>query len=606
MEYREKLSDLGIDTSKIRGSQGYTVCPKCSHTRKKKKDPCLSVNTENGAYCCHHCGWQGNVRFEGREKKEYTRPVFTNQTDCNQDVVNWFANRGISQMTLLKNQVKTGTTWIPQVNDNRVCIQFPYFRNNELINIKYRDHEKNFRLEKNAELIFYGLNDLKDDQEYIVIAEGEICKLSWNQAGVNFALSVPNGASKGQAPNLEYLDNCWEYFNNKKKIILATDNDEAGMILREALSKRLGKSRCFKIDFKDVKDANDYLIKYGPDELSKLIDRENLIEYPIRGVLDINDFWSGVVDYSKNGLSKGVVTGLYREFDNLMSFTGGKFCVVTGAPNSGKTPFIDQVAISLSINHGWKWAVVSMESKPIEMYASSLVEKIIGKPMKKGQDYGEIEMNMARRFFEEHIHFIEANPYNDEKDTLDFILSTIEDLASRKGINGFIIDPWNKIEHEYRKGENETNYVSRALDQIIRTCQKFDLFGFLIAHPTKLEKDKTGTYKAPTLYDVSGSSNFYNKPDWGITVHRNKLTSFTEVHVTKAKWRHLGELGQFTLKYNPVNGRLGESTQKLDFSNWITSLPFLKDMESKKEEKPSEENWEEIVETGQIPDDAPF
>lgn len=605
MDYRQKIADLGIEVQKIRSDQGQTTCPKCSHTRKKKKDPCLSVNISNGAYCCHHCGWQGNVRFEGGKPKEYTRPVFTNQTDCVESVVNYFASRGINQMTLIRNQIKNGVTKVPQTGKEELCIQFPYFRNGELINIKYRAYEKHFKLEKNAELIFYGLDDLKDSQDYILIAEGEICKLSWNEAGIDYALSVPNGASKSTSASLEYLDNCWEYFNNKKKIIIATDNDEAGMILREELARRLGKGRCFKIDFGDVKDANEYLVKYGHAKLRELIMPKNLIEYPIRGVLDTSDFWSGVVNYSKNGLNRGVITGLYPEFDQLMSFTGSKLCVVTGAPNSGKTPFIDQICMSLSIRHGWKWGIVSMESKPIEMYVSSLVEKLIGKPMNKKKPYDDHEMDMARSFFEQHFYFIEANIYNDEKDTLDFIMSTVEDLALRKGINGFVIDPWNKIEHEIRKGESETNYVSRALDQIVRSCQKHDLFGFLIAHPTKLEKDKSGQFKVPTLYDVSGSSNFYNKPDWGITVHRNKNTGYTEVHVTKAKWRHLGSLGNLSLKYNPVNGRLGNSNEKLDFSNWINSLPFIKEVEVK-ESIPEDANWDEISEIGGIPPDAPF
>lgn len=606
MDYREKLADLGIEVHKIRGEQGAVTCPKCSHSRKKKKDPCLSVNISNGAYCCHHCDWQGNVRFDGKPKKEYFKPTFTNQTECDQDVVSWFFKRGIGQITLRNFQIKTGWTFLPQTNKEEYCIQFPYFRNNELINIKHRDAIKNFRLEKNAELIFYGLDDLRDDHDYILIAEGEICKLSWNEAGINYALSVPNGASKGSNTNLEYLDNCWEYFDNKKKIIIATDNDEAGMILREELSRRLGKARCYKIDFGDVKDANDYLVKYGPEKLRKLVAKENLIEYPIRGVLDTEDYWSDVENYSKNGLSRGILTGLYPDLDKYMSFSGGKFCVVTGAPNSGKTPFIDQVMMALSIRHNWKWAVVSMESKPVAMYVSSLVEKLIGRPMKKGKPYPQEEMNMAKNFFENHVYFIEANIYNNEKDNLNFIMTAIEDLAARKGINGFVIDPWNKIEHEMNRGESETNYVSRALDQIIKSCQKFDLFGFLIAHPTKLDKDKTGEVKVPSLYDVSGSSNFYNKPDWGITVHRNKKTSFTEVYITKAKWRHLGGLGEFVLKYNPANGRLGNVSEKLDFSNWVKSLPFVKDVIIADNSIPDDVDFEDVVEVGEIPLDAPF
>ena len=51
MNYIEELKNLGIN---IKRSSNKTTCPKCSHTRKNKKDPCLSVDIENGLYHCHH------------------------------------------------------------------------------------------------------------------------------------------------------------------------------------------------------------------------------------------------------------------------------------------------------------------------------------------------------------------------------------------------------------------------------------------------------------------------------------------------------------------------------------------------------------------------
>ena len=37
------------------------TCRKCSHTRKKKNDKCLSVNEAKGTFYCHHCHWTGNL-----------------------------------------------------------------------------------------------------------------------------------------------------------------------------------------------------------------------------------------------------------------------------------------------------------------------------------------------------------------------------------------------------------------------------------------------------------------------------------------------------------------------------------------------------------------
>lgn len=37
-----------------------TLCPHCSHTRTKDREPCLSVYPSDGwiDWRCHHCGWE--------------------------------------------------------------------------------------------------------------------------------------------------------------------------------------------------------------------------------------------------------------------------------------------------------------------------------------------------------------------------------------------------------------------------------------------------------------------------------------------------------------------------------------------------------------------
>ena len=106
-----------------------------------------------------------------------------------------------------------------------------------MVNVKYRDGQKNFKMVSGAELIFYGLDNIKT-MEKIYIVEGEIDALSLHEAGIYSVCSVPNGASKGNQ-RLEYLDNCFEYFKDKTEIILCTDNDNPGIELRNELSRRL-------------------------------------------------------------------------------------------------------------------------------------------------------------------------------------------------------------------------------------------------------------------------------------------------------------------------------------------------------------------------------
>lgn len=75
------------------------------------------------------------------------------------------------------------------------AIAFPYLRNGEVVNVKYRTMDKSFRQVKGAEKILYGLDDIVG-QDTIIIVEGEpdshICKLLKNvYADIHFGKAIP-------------------------------------------------------------------------------------------------------------------------------------------------------------------------------------------------------------------------------------------------------------------------------------------------------------------------------------------------------------------------------------------------------------------------------
>ena len=140
---------------------------------------------------------------------------------------------------------------------------------NDLINVKYRDGRKNFKLYKGAEKIFYNINSIIGHDSCIIV-EGEMDVLAFVEAGIRNVVSVPNGATLNQN-NLDYLDNCIDYFENKEKIILAVDQDEAGVALQQEFIRRLGAENCYLADFRDCKDANEYLLKYSIEDLRNVV-----------------------------------------------------------------------------------------------------------------------------------------------------------------------------------------------------------------------------------------------------------------------------------------------------------------------------------------------
>ena len=230
-----------------------SLCPECSSNRKKYQDKCLSWDNESNRGHCHHCL---TSFYEYRPKKEYVYPEWSNKTELTDQAVKYFESRMISQNTLVKMRVYSDMHYMTQVNKEVEVICFPYFSDEKLINIKYRGFDKSFQVVKGAELIFWNIDCLKEANE-VIIVEGEIDALTLIQAGFNNVLSVPNGAAK----NLDYLH--LEMFENIKKIYIAVDQDEPGLILKDELIHKLGPDRCWVVSFKDCKDANEYLQKYG-------------------------------------------------------------------------------------------------------------------------------------------------------------------------------------------------------------------------------------------------------------------------------------------------------------------------------------------------------
>ena len=134
--------DYGIEIPRGKYSgEVVTICPECSHTRKKKKDKCLGVNLDKKVWNCNHCGWKGTLITE--KKKEYIKPIFTNRTNLGLLEIDWFAKRGISNETLNHFKITKQMEWMPQVNKEVNTIGFNYFRNDELINTNIKTNITN-------------------------------------------------------------------------------------------------------------------------------------------------------------------------------------------------------------------------------------------------------------------------------------------------------------------------------------------------------------------------------------------------------------------------------------------------------------------------------
>ena len=538
-----------FNVHKLEEGKKQGTCPACSHNRKPKnqKAQCASYDWDRGLGTCHNCNTSFQLhtyKRKGSAEKVYVKPEPYKFEEPGMKVEDWFKARGISKQTLDDLRVTEGPEWMPQTQKTENVIKFNYFMGNQLTNVKYRDGRKNFKLFKGAEKVFYNIDSVVGF-EYCVIVEGEMDVLALHEAGITNAISVPNGATLN-SNNLDYLDSCIDYFEDKEKIILAVDSDEAGQALQAELIRRLGSEVCHIATFQDCKDANEYLLKHGKEKLSERISGAKPV--PLENVTTFRDIEGEITDFVENGFKPGFQVGL-EHFDSIFSTYTGQFITVTGIPSSGKSDFVDQMVVGYNANYGWKTAFASPENVPTYLHAHKLMRKVWqGMPTKAdigGDRWNQIADHCNSNFF--HIDM--------ERYTLESVLKKGAELVKRKGIKCLVIDPFNKVRDTDCKTEDVNRYTMEYLSKIEIFAKKYDVLVFIVAHPTKMYKDKDGKIEEPTMYNIKGGGEWYDASYHGLLVHRDYENKTVKCKVLKVKFQNLGENGaESHFKWEPKSG----------------------------------------------------
>src|SRR5262245_56846888 len=137
-------SDFGIDINgRGHGPEIKTTCPQCSASRKKSRYACLNVNLDKGVWHCWHCEWSGSLQ-RGQEQRSapprritYRKPA-PPVPSHKPGLEEWFARRSIPLDLVQRSGITLTRAYFPQVEEELDAIAFPYSRDGQLINIKYR------------------------------------------------------------------------------------------------------------------------------------------------------------------------------------------------------------------------------------------------------------------------------------------------------------------------------------------------------------------------------------------------------------------------------------------------------------------------------------
>lgn len=289
---------------------------------------------------------------------------------------------------------------------------------------------------------------------------------------------------------------------------------------------------------------------------------EEAPEETLPGTVRASDLRRELDDVYANGLGRGDKCG-WPDMDALFSVAGGQLTTVTGWPNSGKSQWLDAVAINLG-RQGWHGVFCSLENIPVFLHVEKLLKQLIGKPLRAGPTERMTREEKARgeAQLDEWFSFVlpsekKPNP------SLGEVVTIIEADMRKRGLwdrpkKFCVIDPFNELEHVRPVGLSLTEHIGESLSMLRQWARRNDLHVFLVGHPAKQQRLKeSGKLPIATPDMIADSAHFWNKADNCITValtdeHRSQEV---DIHVQKVRFSHIGQRGVATLIFDKTTGR---------------------------------------------------
>jgi twinkle protein len=550
-----------------------SACPLCSENRKpsNQKDKVLSVKFDGSTavWMCHHCDEKGKVNMDENnstsQNYSYAEPAKVQEQesnavsiyeDLNADQLSYLKRRGISREIAVESGLVSQVMYVPKREEKARVIGFQYRNEDDSVAVKWRDGTKNF-VQTGAAKTLWGIRDFTGGD--LVITEGEIDALSFREVGIH-AVSVPNGAPIKVSETYDekslkymYLWDCKKYLELADRIIIATDSDGPGQALAEEIARRIGKARCWRLQYPEgCKDANDILVKNGEDGLRDAL--QSISPWPIGGLRGVLEYRDETMTMFRSGMDQAIDLGV-GNLSDIFKPNPGTLVICTGIPGSGKSTFLTWLSYLLADKHDWPVAVFAAETSS-QVHLLQLASLRTGKPFIGPDKMDESELSEALTWLDGHYVII------DESDTsIDSILERGAAAVLRKGVRIMMIDPYNFIANS-TDGDNSTGAINKILVRLKNFATEHGISVWLVAHPKKMEK-VNGANSTPGGYDISGSAHFFNVADNGLTIERcSDQRGVSRVISWKSRFSWIGATGSCKLNFNSADGSYS------GLSNW--------------------------------------
>lgn len=558
--------------AKERGNElQFQYCPYC-HGGKHKDKGSFSINLISGQFECKRssCGVHGNMitlakdfdfslgaeydRYYNRDYSRYIKPR-KKKIETREPAVNYMLSRGISETVTKRYKLTT-------IPDKDNILVFPFFDDKGmLVSSKYRKTDFDKTKDKNKEWfeancmpILFGMEQCNKQNKTLVITEGQIDSLSVAEAGIENAVSVPNGAR-----GFTWVPYCWDWFSQFERLIVFGDFENGSMTLLKELETRFPGMVCAvqEEDYKGCKDANEILQKFGKGAVKQAV--ENAKPLPVRRVKELSDV-EAVDIYSMDKIKSGIPS-----LDKTIGgFYAGQVVLLTGKRGKGKSTLASQFCVS-ALEQDKKIFAYSGELQ--DYFFKRWIDLQIAGPdniIDTTNEFGEPKRFITESNIQKINDWYRGKAYiydnniieNEEPEDL---LKTIETAIMQYGIDMILID---NLMTSIEININSDLYRAQSMfvNKLCKLAKRHNVVVVLIVHPRK------NSYSTDENDEVSGSADITNRVDVVMTYKDDKELAEDERYLSVSKNRLTGKLTQgkgIELYYEDVSKRISDTR---DFS----------------------------------------
>lgn len=422
--------------------------------------------------------------------------------DVPASAIQYLTGRGIPEDVIRRYRIVAQTDHpeilvFPFYAPDGKTIQFVKYRNTQP-----REGQSKEWCEKDCKPILFGMDQCNLEDKTLIMTEGQIDTLSVVAAGYRNCVSVPTGKN-----GYSWVPHCWDWLQSFERLVIFGDHEHGEITLLEPMQSRF-HGQVLHVrpeDYRECKDANDILRRYGSEGIRKCIERaERAIDPTIVPLSQVK-----MPDWDSIECMPTGFPALDRAIGGLYM---GSLIVITGERGNGKSTLASQFS-----------ARAIREGRSIYAYSGELpawqFKLWIDRQLSSGNGLEQKSINgrtdyvltkgaeeAMNRYYDgrAYIYGVEDLASEDQTSEAASVLESIEKAVKQVGVSVVLVDNLMSAMDDPGQDLNwaQTQFVKRL--SII--ARRYNICVLLLAHPRKSGSEG----RVISNDDIMGSGNITN------------------------------------------------------------------------------------------------